>query len=106
MAKPGEIPTGVAESLFSQFCLDAAQAVLPPHGAAPVGDGHNGAAVYIFKNMAQVVTQLARQGAVVGGGSFVHQHIPFFAAAVGTGGGDATEGIVIGGFGNQHGVSP
>ena len=55
MGQTGKIPAGIAQSGFSQFCLDPAQAVHAPHGAAMVFDGHKGEAVLILQNLAEAI---------------------------------------------------
>lgn len=103
MGQPGEFPTGFAQCLFAQLRLDAAQAVLPPHGTAGCFQGQVGGAVFLLEEAAQPVTQFSGQAAVVGAFFGIHCHIPQLAAAVGAGGGDAVKGMVKGRRSSQHG---
>ena len=102
MPQPGKFPTHVAQRRLSQLCLNAAQAVLPPHGAAVVLGCHLHAVFRILQHLAQTLPQGAGESTVAGSGGIVHIHIPFLAAAVRAAPGQTAEGIVVTGFAYIH----
>jgi hypothetical protein len=95
VTQTGEGAARVAQSIVAKFSLYPAKAILPPHGAASVFDGHAGAVLGIPQNGAKPVAQITGQSAVIGGSLRVYIYFPFVAATVRTGCGNAGKILII-----------
>jgi hypothetical protein len=75
--------------------LDAAQAVIAPHGAAAIHISQIGLPLLVVEVLPQGIPQGPLHAAVAGGGFFVHLDIPLVAAAIGTIGCNAGELFIV-----------
>ena len=94
MAQPWEIPAGIAQSVLPQLCLDAAQAVGAPHGAAAIVQGQVGIPVLILQEFPQLLPQRPGEPTVESSLLRIYRHIPLFAAAIRAASSDAVERII------------
>ena len=87
---------------MAQGRLNAAEAILPPHGTATIHDGHDHFPVLFLQNLTESVAQFTGELQIKFSGSIVHLDIPLLAAAIGAITGDTAECIKIRRFYDFH----
>ena len=85
---------GIAQGVLPQLCLDAAQAVGAPHGAAAIVQGQVGIPVLILQEFPQLLPQRPGEPTVESSLLRIYRHIPLLAAAIRAASSDAVERII------------